>query len=222
MSILSFYDMQRDKDPLSPLAGWTYLLLAALGLAVLCGVSWSITGSGSIMGFGNVGSICVDELTGGTADFGRRPPPHDLRAGVEISTVGYSYCSSAPDAAQRIWYTLTMLPTTLLFAAVLLILFRLVRGAARDGIHTSGTARRLRVLGWVLIAGAVLAPQAQELAKTRLLATMVKDQLGGYFIAGGSPYGPLLSLVLVGVGLLTFARFVLVGTEMRADLDGTV
>ena len=51
---------------------------------------------------------------------------------------------------------------------------------------------------------------------------MVNDPLGGYFLPGGSPYGSQLPLVLVGVGLLTFARFVLVGAEMRADLDGTV
>ena len=57
----------------------------------------------------------------------------------------------------------------------------------------------------------------------RLLATMVNDPVGGYFMPNGAGnWASLLPLVLVGVGLLTFSRFVLVGVEMRADLDGTV
>jgi hypothetical protein len=215
--------MRQHSDPLSPLAGWVQLLLAFIVLVVACGAFGALTGSSAIMGFGNVGSICVQEPIGGTVDPGASFLPHDTRAGVDTYRIGYSYCTSNPVMAQRVWYTLTKLPTALLFAAVIMILFRLVRGAAREGIHTNDTARRLRVLGWVLIAGSVLAPIAQDAASVRLLATMVSDPIGGYFMPNGAgDWTGLLPLVLVGVGLLTFSRFVLVGVQMRADLDGTV
>ncbi len=199
------------------------MLLAFVVLIVVCGVYGAFTGTTGVMGFGNVGRICVDEPSGGTVDPQDPLLPHDARAGVEMRTTAYSYCTKTPDVAQRIWYTLTMLPTFALFATVLLVLFRLVRGAAREGIHTNGTARRLRALGWVLIVGSILAPIAEDAAAVRLLATMVSDPIGGSFLPdGGGGWTGLLPLVLVGVGLLTFSRFVLVGAEMRADLDGTV
>jgi Protein of unknown function (DUF2975) len=215
--------MPQHADPLSPLAGWVRVLLAFVALMVVCGVFGALTGSSAIMGFGNVASICVEEPVGGTVEPGEPLLPHDLRAGVDTYRIGYAYCASDPDLPQRVWYTLTLLPTAALFAAVLVILFRLVRGAARDGIHTNGTARRLRGLGWVLITGSVLAPIAEDAASVRLLATMVNDPIGGYFMPNGAgTWAGMLPLVLVGVGLLTFSRFVLVGAEMRADLDATV
>jgi hypothetical protein len=215
--------VRHDKDSLSPLAGWTYMLLTFVALMVVYGVYGALTGTNSIMGFGDVGSICVDEPNGGNVDPGERSLPHDVRAGVDIHKTGYSYCTSTPDLAQRIWYTLTTLPTAALFTGALLILLRLIRGAARDGIYTNRTARQLRVLGWVLIAGSMLVPIAQDAASVRLLATMVNDPIGGYFMPdGGGNWTGLLPMVLVGVGLLTFSRFVLVGTQMRADIDATV
>lgn len=215
--------MRQHNDPLNPLAGWVQILLAFVILMVVCGVYGALTGTSAIMGFGNVTSICVQEPTGGAVDAGEPSVPHDLRAGIDTYRIGYSYCTSNPILAQRVWYTLTVLPTAAMFAAVLMVLFRLVRGAARDGIHTNGTARRLRLLGWVLISGSVLAPIAQDAASVRLLATMVNDPVGGHFMPNDAGnWASLLPMVLVGVGLLTFSRFVLVGVQMRADLDGTV
>ncbi len=214
--------MRPNKDPLSPLSGWIHLLLGAVILSVICGVYGAITGTGGIMGFGSVSNLCVEEPTGGAVDPAEPSLPHDVRAGIDVYKIGYSYCVHAPDRAQRFWYTLTTLPTAVLFSTVLLLLFRLIRGAARDGIHTPGTARRLRVLGWVLIGGSVLVPIAEDAASVRLLATMVHDTLGGYFMPNGGNWPSLVPLVLVGVGLLTFSRFVSVGVEMRVDLDGTV
>jgi hypothetical protein len=215
--------MRHDRDPLSPLTGWIRTLLALAALLVACGVYGALSGDGGIMGLGNVGSICVEEPIGGSVEPGERFPHHDVRTGVEVRQSGYSYCTTTPGLAERAWHTLTRLPTAALFTAVLLILWRLVRGAARDGVHTTGTARRLRVLGWVLIAGSVLVPVMENVASVRLLATMVNDPIGGYLMpnSGGDWTGPL-PLALVGVGLLTFSRFVLVGVRMRADLDGTV
>ena len=215
--------MRQHKDPLSPLAGWVQILLAFAVLMAICGAYGVLTGTSAIMGFGNVASICVQEPIGGTVDPGEPFLPHDIRAGIDTYRIGYSYCTSSPLLPQRVWYTLTVLPGAALFAAVLVILFRLVSRAAHDGIHTNGTARRLRLLGWVLITGSVLVPIAEDAASVRLLATMVNDPIGGYFMPNGAGnWGSLLPLVLVGVGLLTFSRFVLVGREMRADLDGTV
>jgi len=118
-----------------------------------------------------------------------------------------------------VWYTLTTLPSTVWFVAVLVLLFRLFRRANRDGIYTIATVRGLQILGWLVIAGAIVTKYAEQAAKARLLAAMVSDHIGGYFIAAAPAYAPM---VLVGVGVLTFSRIVRAGCRMRQDLDATI
>ncbi len=120
---------------------------------------------------------------------------------------------------QRIWYTLIMLPGILLFVGVLLLAYRLIRAAERDGIYTSATARRLRTLGWFLLAGALVKMVMEMVAANRLLATMVTNEVGWI--------GPIRwqipwMVLLIATGLLTFARIMWTGAGMRDELQGTV
>jgi hypothetical protein len=112
-----------------------------------------------------------------------------------------------------------MLPGTVLFIGALLLIYRLIRGAERDGIYTAATAGRLRALGWFLLIGALVKMVVEMLAANRLLATMVTTQVGWTEpFRWETPW----TVLLTAVGLLSFARIMRLGVEMRDDLQGTV
>ena len=142
--------------------------------------------------------------------------PHD---GVSVNTTGYRFFAGDPDVGQRLWYTLTLLPSALLFGGALLLAYRLIRGAERDGIFTVATAARLRTLGWFLLIGGLAKMVVETVATNRLLTTMVVSEVG--WMRPGFWSIPWTVLV-TAAGLLTFARIMRIGAEMRKDLEGTV
>lgn len=210
--------MAKARNPLEPLATVSGVLVTLVGLGLAVVVAATIFGTGSVLGLGRNASICVD-VNGVTSLSDGRPAGYHPEAGVSPATTGYRFCADHPSVGQRTWYTVLHLPATLLFVGALLLVFLLVREAARNGIHTPATARRLHVLGWFLLAGAVLQVLVEQIASGRLLATMVTEQPR---LFGDAPYHVGWAVLLAGVGVLSFARIVRVGAVMREDLEGTV
>jgi hypothetical protein len=131
------------------------------------------------------------------------------------------YCADAPDVHLRLLNELGELPSALLLIVGLFLLHQLLQRAARDGIHTARTASRLRLLGWWLLLGSLVAGIIEAVARTALLAELAtsEDFTAGAWLNMWSP--PYLA-VLTGLGLLTFARIVRAGAAMREDLEGVV
>jgi Protein of unknown function (DUF2975) len=204
-------------SPLEPAASVVAVLLVLNTVVLVVGVVASVAGSGSFMGLGH-GSVSVDvPFTAGSS--GLPLGPWILRGEVTPNTIGYHFVVSHPDIGQRVWYTLTMFPGFLLFTGALLLVYRLIRGAARDGIYTSATAKRLRAIGWFLLIGALARATVEMVAANRMLATMVTNQVGWI-----GPIGWQLpwTMLLTAVGLLSFARIMRLGAIMQDDLQGTV
>ncbi len=207
----------KSRSPLEPVATVITALLAVTVIATVASVVATVLGASSLMGFGiPVVQVDVAEIVG-NADV---PPalwsPHD---GVSVNTTGYRFFAGDPDVGQRLWYTLTLLPSALLFGGALLLAYRLIRGAERDGIFTVATAARLRTLGWFLLIGGLAKMAVETVATNRLLTTMVANEVG--WVRPGFWQVPWTVLV-TAAGLLTFARVMRIGAGMRRDLEGTV
>ncbi|MEV4252542.1 DUF2975 domain-containing protein [Spirillospora sp. NPDC049652] len=204
------------RNPLTPLDVTLDLLVKVMIAFVAFLVVATVFGSGSMLGFGER-DICVvdDSHSVGSAD--ERMPPL-FKPGVVASQSGLSLCVNDASLGTRALNVATQLPSFVLYFTAILLLWRLVRHAAEAGPFHLGNVRRLRILGWWLLVGGVVAKTVEEFARTSLIDAMYRnpdfDPLGWIDVQ--------LSLVLTGAGLLAVARILRVGVEMREDLEGTV
>jgi hypothetical protein len=89
--------------------------------------------------------------------------------------------------------------------------------------RSPSVAAAMRLLGWFIIAGAVLAAAVVELATVTLLRTMVApapEGIGTVVVAAGRAV--LVVPALAGGALLTFARIVRLGAAMDDEIKSTV
>lgn len=206
-----------------PLRSVTYifggLVLAFAAITVLT----TVAGSGSIGGFGRGrGLVCITQPNAWysgdwTAHMGIAPQP-----GASISINGtLQACALHPSLYQRFLYTLTGLPSALVWAGVLLLLWRLVRIASRNGPFTVPVAAGMRRIGWLIIIGSLAAASAQGAATDALLNTLLRAQNDF-----GDAVPRFLSVLpvplLAGAALLTFARIIRRGAAMDEEIQATV
>ena len=211
-----------DRSPTEPLGGTVrfigVFLLGLTALAVLLGVTGH--SNWSIGGFGNA-DVCA---TQSNVSYGVETPSDPslaTRPGATVNVAGTAMaCASHLSLTQRLLKTLTTLPASLVWLAVLFLLWRLVRSAERYGPFTAAVASLLRLTGWFIIGGSVLATVAQSIAADALRNTMFRNQhdFGNVFVNPGPLFPPLLA----GVVALTFARIVRRGVQLDEDLQGTV
>ena len=125
-----------------------------------------------------------------------------------------------PTAGQALAFTLTLLPPGLLRVGALYLAMRLARTAARDGIYTAQAARLVLILGWWLLAGALVACMAEGFARLNLLGQLVTWPVD--WVHWPASWGISWPVFWFGLGLIVFARIMRVSAGMRADLEGTV
>lgn len=145
------------------------------------------------------------------------------RPGVTVSVNGtLQTCASHPSAGQRILFVLTQLPQTLVWAAVLLVLWQLLRTASQTGPFTPQLAAGMRRLGWLIIVGTVAAAAVRGFAADQLVNSMLKDW-SNYNDVVGAPLDTLFPVpALAGAALLTFARIIGVGVVLDDEIKATV
>jgi uncharacterized membrane protein YraQ (UPF0718 family) len=80
----------------------------------------------------------------------------------------------------------------------------------------------MRRLGWLIIAGSVVAALIQGFALDELLNTMLVPRASFYNLIFAPLYALLPVPALAGAALLTFARFVRLGADMDDEIQGTV
>jgi hypothetical protein len=212
--------LTKPRSPLQPFA-WLVSALARLSItALLLGVALSLfTSQVSIWGIGER-SICVqnDDISVGGADAGAYA--NVIRRGVAASGQGLSLCFQHASAWQKSLYVLTQLPAGVFGLGLLILLWRLTAGARRLGPFARVNARRLRLLGWWLIAGDLIADNTQVLARTGLLrSAMTSDEAPAW-----SSHLPAFSwaMLIAGLGAITVARILTMATEMHEELAVTV
>ena len=159
--------------------------------------------------------------------YGSYSPIHKIgvtgRPGVTVSINGtLQTCASHPTAGQRTLVALTQLPQTLVWAAVLLLLWQLLRTASQTGPFTAQLAAGMRRLGWLIIVGTVAAAAVRGFAADQLVNSMLKDW-SNYDDVFSAPMGALFPIpALAGAALLTFARIIGAGAVMDDEIKATV
>jgi hypothetical protein len=215
---------QRQKLT-EPLGTVTAVFGGFLLLLIAAGVALTLMGSGSIGGIGHT-DICVDQphaMYGGSNWL--QGMDLTARRGATLSMNGtLQACANHPGFGQRFLYTLTSVPSALVWGSVVFLLWRVIRAARKTGPFTVPVAAAMRRLGWLIIAGTAAAATVQALAMNQLLNSMmvlaVPNQLTDLI---SEPVHALLPVpLLAGAALLTFARIIRLGVAMDDELKGTV
>jgi hypothetical protein len=209
---------RRATEPLATTAAAFGGLLIGLFLLVTVTTIW---GSGSFGGFGDA-QVCATDSSTSVSAASPAFLVHRVRPGAYLNLNSpVQACAAHPGLWQRVLYTLTSVPTALIWVGVLLLLWRLIRIAARRGPLALEVAGSMRFLGWFILAGSLVAITAQGVANQILLSTMMtgRADLGAIVdsLIAGLPV-PLL----VGAGLLTFARITRLGAALDEEVRGTV
>jgi hypothetical protein len=170
-------------------------------------------------------SVCVN--TG--YPFSGAGAGYAAKGGASISAVGsVRACALHPSPTQLALFMLTKLPAIAVWCGVLLLVWRLLSQAERDGPFTARAATIMQRLGWVVIGGAMIAGALGALGTdllTRTLVTPVTYSVGGTIVGvlGSGALKALLPLpAIVGATLLSFARIIRAGAAMDEEIKATV
>ncbi|MFJ7966514.1 DUF2975 domain-containing protein [Streptomyces sp. NPDC096324] len=215
--------MARVRNPLEPMSSAVTMIVALFAAVTVLGVFGSMFMDGvSVLGIGDT-TICVTDTTT-TVGADDESSPMGFRAAPGVSMgldANPRFCTDDPSAVQGLLNTATQLPSFVFTVGALLLVLRLIRGAEGDGLYTARTARRLRSVGWWLLAGSVLAAITESVGEKALIHSLSRggdvSALSG-LVSWDAPY----MAILTGLGVLSFARIMRVGVAMREDLDGTV
>jgi hypothetical protein len=219
--------MSTDNERLTrPLARVIEIIGLGLAAILVLGMVTSLTGSGSIGGFGRgATSICAtDPYSGIGNSTDPRTVPYQAKPGSALDTsFNLRACTGHPTIGQRLLETLTTVPTALLYGCILLLLWRIIRTAQRDGPFTLRGAAMMRLLGWLVMVGAVAVAVIQQLASGILINSMLTRAAESPGSAIGSGLFALLPVpLLAGAALITFARIIRLGASMDDELKATV
>ncbi len=217
---------RKPRNPLATLATvvtWVFWLAAAATAATLLR---ALTGQGLLFGAhiggpsASLTGVCVTAAPALLPHAGSALSQPGLAAGVRAAWNSASVCATHPSFGQHLAFAVTVLPVDLLRLGALYLAMRLARAAARDGVYTAAFARLLRILGWWLLAGGLVATMAEALARINLLSRLVTWHLDwGQWPAAWSVSWPV---AWIGLGLIIFARIMRISAEMRTDLEGTI
>jgi Protein of unknown function (DUF2975) len=214
---------QKLTEPLETTAAVFGSLFAAV--LIVAAVA-TLVGTGSLGGLGHT-QVCVTDpsISGGNSDASPFTHVYAAKHGAQLQppTAPLSVCATHPGLGLHLLYSLTVIPQTLLWGGILLLLWRLLVIARRSGPFTARVATAMQVLGWYIIAGAFLAAAIEQLATVLLFDALVApapEGIGEVVVAALRALVPVPALA--GAALLTFARIVRLGAAMEDEIQGTV
>lgn len=201
------------RNPLEPLATINGMVLSLLVLGNAWGIISTLFGMNSLLGWGRRAFICTTSKNTGS----QIQPSQwmQLHTGVNASPDTVQLCADKATAGQRWWYSLGQLPGMITVLTVVLLTYLVLRHAERFGLYSPGIATRMRVLGWFLLVESILGPTITVSANRKLWSTMADGPSSFQWLPGWSA-------LFAGLALLSLARIMRVGTEMREDLEGVV
>ena len=193
-----------------------FLILAAVA---------TLVGTGSLGGVGHVQVCATDPNISGGSGANPFTGVYAAKPGAQLQLPGLplAACALHPGFGQHLPYSLTAMPQALLWGGILFLLWRLLVAARRGGPFTARVAGAMRVLGWYIIAGSVIAAAIEQLAMVLLLGSLVAPRPEGIGLVAVAALRALVPVpALAGAALLTFARIVRLGAAMDDEIQGTV
>ena len=207
-----------------PLGGLVWRILFLVAVVLVAGlIAGALNRNTTLWGYGH-GSVCASVTsTGLNINYAGKVVVANARPGTSAGTDStLEMCAFHPTLGQRTLVTLTEAPTYLLYLAMLVQLWLLVLAVRRNGPFALGISRRLRGLGWFILAGTVATAMGQSVARTYFTRTLVRGSIPAWGDAINSVLTNLFPLLLIVCGLLTLARIIRAGAQMYDDLAGTV
>jgi hypothetical protein len=214
-------DQGTDRKLTQPLGGAVkFILILAAGLLAIV-LIFAVFGQIQLFGLGS-GSACAGARTNGIAVTAAAGPLAHLKPGATSGGGQILLCASHPTTAQRLLVSLTQVPEIALYLAIVLLLAQLLRGIRTAGPFAVTVARRLRFLGWFVLAGSLVVAVGQSVAQSAFVSTVVTGRVPAVSNAVNAGIAVLFVPLLIACGLLTLARVIRVGARMSDDLAGTV
>jgi hypothetical protein len=211
----------KTRDPLGPLDFMTSFFATLLGVSILLISASAIFGwGGSALGMGGE-SVCV---TTDLRTFGLTEDPYgDVRKDdgihrkVSIDPDGTQLCDGDPDLRQQAFSGLTQAPSAIVFFAFVLLTRRIIRYARQHGLFSAELAQRIARLGWLLLAGLLIAGILKWLGEGLLLSSMV-DSMSW---TDGS-IGVSVPALIGATGVISVGRVMNRAAVLQADSDATI
>jgi hypothetical protein len=214
-------DQDTDTKLIAPLGGAVkFLLILAAGLLAIV-LIFAVFGQIQLFGLGS-GPACADARTYGIAVTAAAGPLAHLRPGVTSGGGQVLLCASHPAAGQRLLVCLTQVPAVAFSLAVVLLLAQLLRVIRSGGPFAVTVARRLRFLGWFVLAGSLVVAVGESVAQSSFVSTVVTGPVPAVRNAVDAGIAVLFVPLLIACGMLTLARVIRAGARMSDDLAGTV
>lgn len=212
-----------------PLETITTVVGVFLAAGVVLGLATALlTRGGEFYALG-VHDLCVTDTHIGVSSGASVASDHVFTAkpgGWLNNNSSLNACTGHAGIAQRLLYTLTTLPSFLLYAGIILLLWLMIRAARRSGPFTAQVSGRMRFLGWFIILGAMAAATIQAAATGLLMETLIIRNPMFSWWPGEVLYTPIAALfpapVIAGGALLTFARVIRLGAAMDDEMKATI
>jgi hypothetical protein len=212
-------DRGADRKLTQPLGGAVKLILVLTTALLALVLVVAVFGTIELGGLGS-GPACSAVHLNGIAVTG--PVVAHLRPGATASAGKVALCASHPTTGQRVLVGLTWVPAVALYLAVILLLGQLLRVIGSTGPFAVIVARRLRFLGWFVLAGSLVVTVGQSAAQSAFVSTVVTSSVPALRNAAEAGLAIIFAPLLIACGLLTLARVIRVGAQMSDDLAGTV
>jgi hypothetical protein len=202
------------RNPLEPISSMVSLLTA---LAVAFPLLSLLVHQ---QAWGN-GPVCTSVSDDSIPTQAYRIAVSGLARGSQATIGNVIMCADQPSASLRLAGLLVSWPSSILFLGFLVQIRGLLKAAARPGgLYSPVTARRLRLLGWLLTSGALVAGIIESAARTAIFLGQIRYPGLNWFEPG--QWQLSLGTLLLGLALITIARVTGVGATMREELDATI
>ena len=212
-------DRGTDRTLTQPLGGAVKFILVLAVVLLVVVLIFAVFGTIELGGLGS-GPACAGVHLSGIAVTGAAVA--HLRSGATASAGTVSLCASHPTTGQRVLVGLTWIPAVVLYLAVILLLGQLLRTVRSAGAFAVLVARRLRFLGWFVLAGSLVVVVGQSVAQSAFVSTVVTSSVPAVRNAAEAGLAVIFVPLLITCGLLTLARVIRAGARMSDDLSGTV
>jgi hypothetical protein len=202
------------ENPLQPFTGAVRLL-------------WSVTTVGFLLGavlkvydLIRETSLCFTSAVFASRFRAEYPGEGALRDGTSGHPTEMRFCLVNPTAGDRALGVLDRIPSWFAYAVVFYLLLRLLERAAAEGVHTIGTADRVRRFGWFTLVALPTVTLIEAFVRTLLLKHAVTFEVS--MLEFPHDWSVPWWAVVTGLGMLSLAKIMRSSADMRLDLEGTV
>src|SRR5690348_16398910 len=200
-----------------PLETTTAVFASLFAATLILAAVATLVGTGTLGGLGHTQVCVTDPNAGGSSGASPFTGVYTTKPGSQLPPPNalLSACATHPGFGQHLLYSLTVIPQILLWGGILLLLWRLLVIARRGGPFTVRVAAAMRLLGWYIIAGSILAAAITQLATVILFGSLVAPAPEDASSIAAAAIRALVPVpALAGAALLTFARIVRAGAAM--------